>query len=247
MVWTMPPPSVAQPLENQADKEIIGSQTDTAAIATVTVKAGQHARKNAIATTPFNVFDADLKTVTLVDQAGNRLIGQIAETSRFEAQENAKKTLTFIVPDLAKDESRTYQVFGSDLSPTPAFNWHNDGSQQSELQFGSDSVVRYMYEALDDATPERREVTYKPYHHVFSPDGKTLLTKGPGGLYTHHRGIYFGFNRISYDGKQADTWHCRNGESQRQSADCINLAGPVFGARYQFHYLARSRLIAVYR
>jgi hypothetical protein len=44
---------------------------------------------------------------------------------------------------------------------------------------------------------------------VWSPDGDTLLTKGPGGLFPHHRGIFYGFNKITYgDGKQCDTWHC---------------------------------------
>ena len=32
----------------------------------------------------------------------------------------------------------------------------------------------------------------------------------PGGKYTHHRGLYFGFNRISYgDGLTCDVWHCK--------------------------------------
>ena len=33
-----------------------------------------------------------------------------------------------------------------------------------------------------------------------------------------HRGIYYGFNRISYgDGQEADTWHCNKGESQQHT------------------------------
>lgn len=67
-----------------------------------------------------------------------------------------------------------------------------------------------MHTPIDESSPESREQTYKPFHHVFSPDGSTLLTKGPGGLYTHHRGLFFGFNKVTYgDGKQCDVWHCR--------------------------------------
>ena len=40
-------------------------------------------------------------------------------------------------------------------------------------------------------------------------------TKGPGGKFPHHRGIYYGFSKCSYVGadgktqKNIDTWHCR--------------------------------------
>jgi hypothetical protein len=57
-----------------------------------------------------------------------------------------------------------------------------------------------------------------------------LVTKGLGGLYPHHRGLFYGFNRISYgDGKQADTWHCGRGESQVHTGLVASEAGPVLG------------------
>ena len=89
------------------------------------------------------------------------------------------------------------------------FEWHAEDGQHIELQHGDQPVVRYMHTPIDESSPEAREKTYKPYLHVFSPDGETLLTKGPGGLFPHHRGIFFGFNRITYgDGLKCDTWHC---------------------------------------
>ena len=96
------------------------------------------------------------------------------------------------------------------------YKWVDEPGKYIELRKGDKPVVRYMYEAIDTSSPEARERTYKPYLHVFSPDGETLLTKGPGGLYPHHRGIYYGFNRITYgDGLKADTWHCTgNGSAQ---------------------------------
>ena len=36
------------------------------------------------------------------------------------------------------------------------------------------------------------------------------LTNGPEGQYPHHRGIFYGFNNISYDGKKADVWLLTN-------------------------------------
>ena len=47
-------------------------------------------------------------------------------------------------------------------------------------------------------------------------DGKDFLTKGPGGKFTHHRGIYYGFSKcsaVNAAGKKVriDTWHCKGG------------------------------------
>jgi hypothetical protein len=94
------------------------------------------------------------------------------------------------------------------------FAWKDAEGKHTDLLYNGKPVLRYMYEAIDESSPERREETMKPYHHVFSPDGP-LLTKGPGGLFPHHRGLFYGFSKIKYgDGKEADTWHNRNGEWQ---------------------------------
>jgi len=76
-------------------------------------------------------------------------------------------------------------------------------------------VARYMY-AYDKSTPERLHETYKPYLHVFDAEGKAPITKGPGGLFTHHRGIFIGWNRIHFDGKTYDRWHMTGGEIVHQ-------------------------------
>lgn len=95
------------------------------------------------------------------------------------------------------------------MATAAEYRWVDEPGKYIELRNGDQPVVRYMYEAIDTSSDEARERTYKPYLHVFSPDGKTLLTKGPGGLYPHHRGIYYGFNKITYgNGLKCDTWHC---------------------------------------
>ena len=45
---------------------------------------------------------------------------------------------------------------------------------------------------------------------MIGPDGLSTLTKGPGGLFPHHRGIFIGWNRIQHGGKTHDLWHVRN-------------------------------------
>lgn len=77
-------------------------------------------------------------------------------------------------------------------------------------------VARYMC-AYDRSTPDRQNTTYKPYLHVFDAEGKAPITKGPGGEYTHHRGIFIGWNKIAFNGKSYDRWHMKGGEQVHQS------------------------------
>jgi hypothetical protein len=110
-----------------------------------------------------------------------------------------------------------------------SFTWKDTPNQQNDLTLGDRPVLRYMYAPLDESSKDTRHATMKVYHHVFDPTGKRLVTKGPGGLFPHHRGLYFGFNRISYDGKTADTWHCNNGEWQSHEKVLSAAAGSVLG------------------
>ena len=72
-------------------------------------------------------------------------------------------------------------------------------------------ILRYVY-VRDRSTPEKNFDTAKVFAHVFAPNGTTTLTKGPGGKYPHHRGIFIGWNRITHAGKSHDLWHVRNTE-----------------------------------
>ena len=76
-------------------------------------------------------------------------------------------------------------------------------------------VARYMY-AHDKSTPKRLDETYKPYLHIFDADGKGPITKGVGGEYTHHRGIFAGWMKITHNGKTYDRWHMKGGEIVHQ-------------------------------
>ncbi len=97
------------------------------------------------------------------------------------------------------------------------FAWKDTEGKHLDLFHDGQPVARYVYEAIDDSSKERREETYKPFCHIYQWWSKDqFLTKGPGGKYTHHRGIYFGFSKVSYtdaEGKEhkgIDTWHCRD-------------------------------------
>ena len=76
-------------------------------------------------------------------------------------------------------------------------------------------VGRYMY-AYDKSTKEKQNETYKPYLHIFDAEGKAPITKGVGGQFPHHRGIFIGWNKISFNGKNYDRWHMSGGEQVHQ-------------------------------
>jgi hypothetical protein len=135
-----------------------------------------------------------------------------------------------IVAELARSqsvgESGRASPAAERSSATP-FQWIEAAAQSFELRHEGRPLIRYMCAKFDDSTRRRRDETYKPYHHVFSPDGGVQLTKGdPDGLYPHHRGLFYGFNRVTYgDGQRCDVWHCTEGAYQsherviRQDAD----------------------------
>ncbi len=90
------------------------------------------------------------------------------------------------------------------------------GQHMDILQDGK-IVGRYMY-AYDKSSKEKLTETYKPYLHIFDAEGKAPITKGPGGQFTHHRGIYIGWNKITVAGKDKtlDRWHMTGGEQVHQ-------------------------------
>lgn len=76
-------------------------------------------------------------------------------------------------------------------------------------------VGRYMYE-YDSSSKERLQETYKPFLHVFDAKGKAPITKGAGGRYTHHRGLFIGWSKIDLAGTRYDRWHMKGGEQVHQ-------------------------------
>jgi hypothetical protein len=96
-------------------------------------------------------------------------------------------------------------------------------------------VLRYVYESLDTSNAAERERTYKPFHHVYDFTGTDFLTKGPGGRYTHHRGIFYGFSRNAYTRPdqstgRADTWHAA-GQAFQEHINFLEQHADGRGAR----------------
>jgi hypothetical protein len=121
-------------------------------------------------------------------------------------------------------------AFGADSG----FAFQDKPGQFLDVLLGDRIVARYMY-AFDKSDPKRLHETYKPYLHVFDAEGKAPITKGPGGQFTHHRGIFVGWNQTGFDGKRYDLWHMPKSQQvhqkflqQEAKADHATLTSLVF-------------------
>lgn len=119
----------------------------------------------------------------------------------------------------------------------PGFHFDDTDGEYLDLKLDGRNVLRFVYKRHDGSSPESHYMSFKPFHHVFDPThGNTLLTSGahpnsPEFQYPHHRGLFFGFNRISYSGKTADTWHGKDGVH----TSCLSLETPIVAADHAAH------------
>ena len=104
------------------------------------------------------------------------------------------------------------------------FSFKDDPGQHLDILLNGRLAARYMY-AHDNSTKQRRDETYKPYLHVFDAEGDAPITKGPGGLFPHHRGIFIGWRAMKFNGKSYDRWHMPDGEIVHQKF-LAEKAGP---------------------
>ncbi|HEX3998062.1 MAG TPA: DUF6807 family protein [Pirellulales bacterium] len=216
----------------------------------LTVEAGKHDRTD----TPVAVLlavPAEFQTSTVVKLVGSdqKEIPAQLGPPRLNASEHAaahgatQRELDFILPQLKAGASARFvaEIFPAGATPFTAglmpsdqgFHWKDTPGAHMLLTLAGRPVMQYMYHALDDSTKASHQRTYKPYHHVFDSTGKILLTKGPGGQDTHHRGLFYGFNRITYgepdDLKHADTWQCLGDSYESHEGFLDTEAGPVLG------------------
>jgi len=62
-----------------------------------------------------------------------------------------------------------------------------------------------------------REETYKVYTDVYDFVGSAPITKGPGGKYTHHRGLFIGWRDTRVGDQHYDTWHMKECYQQHEA------------------------------
>ncbi|MBK8978923.1 MAG: PmoA family protein [Planctomycetes bacterium] len=77
--------------------------------------------------------------------------------------------------------------------------------------------------------PARAEDTFKVFHHVFALHDDGVLTKGAGGYFSHHRGLFAGWNvtRVAGAERAWDFWHGTGGARQVLRGASHRALGPV--------------------
>ena len=168
--------------------------------------------------TPENII------VTIKGADGKSMPGQIVDG-------DAGKELWWIAPSVqaSKTVTCTATLTSGKAKRKETFSFRETPGKHFDVLLNSKPVTRYMCER-DTTDDDTKHNTYKVYNHVFDETGEKFLTKGAGGKFTHHRGIFIGFSRTTADGKKFDTWHMRN-NIQKHVKIASKTAGPVL-ARY---------------
>ncbi|QVL30606.1 PmoA family protein [Telmatocola sphagniphila] len=154
-----------------------------------------------------------------------------------------KSVLVILVTNWKANENLKLSV--TDVTNNPRSEIHSGkGFQWTTLdnypllKLDERPVLEYMNSKHDNSSKTGHYLTFKLYHHVFDPvDGKTVLTSGAyredeKKLYAHHRGLFYGFNKISYDDKkQADVWHGSKNEFVSDQGILAQDAGYLLGSQ----------------
>jgi len=118
----------------------------------------------------------------------------------------------------------------------PQFKFVDEPGKHTDLLYDGRLVTRFINAPHDGTSKESHFLTFKPFHHVYDPaTGKVELTSGAlpqikENLYPHHRGLFFGFNKITYgDKKTADIWHGTYDVFSHMDKLLSHEAGEVFG------------------
>jgi len=195
----------------------------------------------------------------LVDGSATAVCAGKTDPAQIEILDNGKARIWWIVADLPANQSQTYTIKVTSAKPSTdsnVFNWTDsskDKDKSLDLLFGRRPVLRYMYTPFNKSDIER---TKKIYHQVFDPNGSQLITKGTGGLFPHHREIFFGYRFTKVNGQSYDTWHCGGGEHQLHKEVISDITGPVMGGHVlKIHwndpqskpFIEETRKLIVYR
>jgi hypothetical protein len=203
----------------------------------IIVTGGKEDLKNAIAVVALPADYGKLAQKPLADVAapdGKQFVAQIEPWHKLVDGKTPGPELAILIPELKAGEKLDLKVRLVDIKGEgkESFRWTEvDGMEQ--LLFNNRPILRYFHKKFDASlTAKGKETTNpttKPYHHLFASDGKTIVTNSNQGQFPHHRGIFYGFNNISYEGKKVDVWHCRNGEHTAHEKIIAAEAGPLFG------------------
>jgi hypothetical protein len=143
------------------------------------------------------------------------------------------KQLVFVLPKLKAGESISVTPTTLNyVKAPPQFQFSEEKDGITELTFDKRNVLQYFHPKRDT---QDHFYTFKPFHNVYDPvKGEQMLTNSSAktnkdGLFPHHRGLFFGFNKITYgEKKDADIWHGTNNVFSQHEKTLAQEAGEVF-------------------
>lgn len=127
------------------------------------------------------------------------------------------------------------------------------GKHLTVLDADGAPVLRYDYAHEIGEDDKVSFDTAKVFHHVLGPGGKPI-TKGPGGKFPHHRGIFIGWNKIRHGDRTHDLWHVRDTTqkhvsfTEKKSADeAATMTSRIDWIGHEGHpVLAESRTLTMH-
>ena len=173
------------------------------------------------------------KTCLLSGAGTTNLLGQVVE--KFSADLTAKENqqyLVVVMPALSIPDNGGSLVgtwLASDAkNSSPSFSFEDKNSELSQVTLEGKPVLQFVHPVLKEG--KEREASYKPFHHLFDNSG-SLVTKGAGGQFTHHRGIFLGFSKVTYGNNvKVDIWHCKDDTHQAFQKVLLRESGPVLAS-----------------
>jgi hypothetical protein len=204
----------------------------TAAAQKVAVTGGKTDQTNVVVAARLPAGGSTVpNAVSLPD--GTHVPAQVTRGS-FPNDKDTAEYLVFVLPKLKAGE--TVEVTPTMLNyvkAPPQFRFADEKDGTTELLFDSRKVLQYFHPKHD---PKDHYYTFKPFHNVYDPaTGKVMLTNtsaktAKDGQFPHHRGLFFGFNKITYgDKRQADIWHGANNVFSQHDKTLGTEAGEVLG------------------
>ena len=173
------------------------------------------------------------KTCLLSGSGTTNLLGQVVE--KFSADLTAKENQQYLVvvmpalsiPDNGATLAGTWLASDAKNS-SPSFSFEDKNSELSQVTLEGKPVLQFVHPVLKEG--KEREASYKPFHHLFDNSG-SLVTKGAGGQFTHHRGIFLGFSKVTYGNNvKVDIWHCKDDTHQAFQKVLLRESGPVLAS-----------------
>lgn len=150
---------------------------------------------------------------------GLEIPAQVVPPGLLEA-DRKEKDLVFVVPKLPAEKELKLELNGRDRKlRSPKFQFR-EGKDGITLEYDTKPVWKYVNTPHD---PKHHFLTFKVFHHIFDPEkGEILLTNGAheaqdGKLFLHHRGLFYGWNKVTYGEKMnVDIWHGKDAFQQHE-------------------------------